>query len=40
MLRAKWLTKLEEEEDLGILTRFMLGHRDASTVSGLAQVKR
>jgi len=20
--RAKWLTKLEEEEDLGILTRF------------------
>jgi len=22
MPRAKWLTKLEEEEDLGILTRF------------------
>jgi len=22
ILRAKWLTKLEEEEDLGILTRF------------------
>ena len=22
MLKAKWLTKLEEEEDLGILTRF------------------
>ena len=21
-LRAKWLTKLEQEEDLGILTRF------------------
>ena len=22
MLRAKWLTKLEEDKDLGILTRF------------------
>jgi len=22
ILRAKWLTKLENEEDLGILTRF------------------
>jgi len=25
-LRAKWLTKLEEEEDLGILTRFKERH--------------
>jgi len=26
ILRAKWLTELEEEEDLGILTRFKERH--------------